>query len=132
MKNALKTDVALTAYYGHLYSIVAYEIILWDGAHIQEVCVLNNRGIRLSNNLKIYEVCRGWFRKLILLTFRQYLWMSVFVLFLNFKTFFIAIVSHQYDIINRNMHTYPLCSTVRLEKDCLYRYAIFIIFHLHK
>nr|CAI5860927.1 unnamed protein product [Callosobruchus analis] len=122
LKKIVSHEALIQAYYSNFHSLMAYGIILWGGTHTQEVFMLQKRAIRIMNSLKSDESCRGYFKKMNLLTVSAlYVCDCLCFVHKHNNVFSPNLRQHSYETRHKQDFTYPLHSTTVYEKGCYYK-----------
>lgn len=112
----------ITAYYGNFYSVMSYGVLFWgNSSHSSEIFKVQKRAVRIIANLKLDSSCRGFFKKLNLLTLTAvFAYECICYVFKN-KDFFKTYLSdHTFNTRHKDKFCYPRHKTTLLEKGCSY------------
>lgn len=61
-------EVLKTAYYGNVYPILKYGIVLWGSSDIQRIFVIQKKILRIMLKMNVRDTCRGRFKENSMLT----------------------------------------------------------------
>lgn len=131
LRKTVSETAALTAYHGHVSSILRYGLLLWGNSpHISRAFIIQKKCIRAISNVGPFETCRPLFKKLGVLTLASMYIMEIGMFIRNQKHLFVdSNENRRYksrDPTKLNIHT--SCRSALYKKNS-YRMSIKIYNH---